>query len=507
MKRLLVLSVGVVLCLFGMTCGGSAPGETVKPAAVSATPSATPDEPLPNVPGAYDLLPAETRGLLHDSFKGDLDEMVKRRVIRAGVAINRTHYFIDKGVQRGIAYDALTLFEEEINKKLNSGLLKVHVAFIPLGRDQMVDALLNGQVDLLAAQITVTPERQEKVDFSNPTRTNVSEILVTGPDAPAIATVDGLSGQTVFVRKVSSYMASLNALNDRFKSEGKSPVTIKEAPDTLEDDDILEMVNAGLVPMTIVDDYLAEFWQKVFTRIKLQKTVAVRTGANLAIAMRKNSPQLRQAANNFIKVYGPGSMFGKAMDRRYLQNTKYAVNATSKEERARFQAIVDMFRKYGQQYDMDFLLMAAQGFQESRLDQNARSQVGAIGVMQIMPATGQELKVGDITQMENNINGGVKYMRQLIDSQFKDDDMDPLNKGLMAFAAYNCGPGRLKQLRRITKERGLDPNKWFGNVEEITSEKIGRETVTYVSNIYKYYIAYKLVMEQSQRSKTGAPGL
>jgi membrane-bound lytic murein transglycosylase MltF len=263
------------------------------------------------------------------------------------------------------------------------------------------------------------------------------------------------------------------------------------------------MVNAGLVPMTIVDDYLAEFWQKVFTNIKTHKTVAVRTGGNLAIAVRKSNPKLVEAANKFIKVYGPGSVFGKTMDRRYLQSTKYASNATSKAERDRFLTIIELFRKYGQKYDMDFLLMAAQGFQESRLDQNARSQVGAIGVMQIMPATGKELAVGDISSMEPNIHGGVKYMRQLIDSAFKGETaIDPVNKGLMAFAAYNAGPGRLRALRKETKARGLDPDKWFGNVEQIASERIGRETVTYVANIYKYYIAYKLVMEQTNRAKT-----
>ena len=270
MRRLLPVVVGAAVCLSISACGQ--PSSSPPAATASATPpTATPDAPLPDVPGVYDLLPPEARGALNGKFTGDLDEMVKRRVIRAGVAVNRTHYFIDKGVQRGIAYDSLSLFEEELNKKLNTGLLKVHIAFVPLGRDQMVNALNDGLVDLLAAQITVTPERQARVDFTNPTRTNVSEILVTGPDAPVITSVDGLSGQTVFVRKISSYAASINALNARFQKEGKSPLTLKEAPDTLEDDDILEMVNAGLVPMTIVDDYLAEFWAKVFTNIKPQK--------------------------------------------------------------------------------------------------------------------------------------------------------------------------------------------------------------------------------------------
>jgi len=143
--------------------------------------------------------------------------------------------------------------------------------------------------------------------------------------------------------------------------------------------------------------------------------------------------------------------------------------------------------------------MAAQGYQESTLDHNVKSPVGAIGVMQIMPPTGKELNVGDISQIEPNIHGGVKYMRFMVDQYFKDEPMDKLNKALMTFAAYNCGPGRLRQLRRETEKRGLDPNVWFGNVERIASERIGRETVTYVSNIYKYYITYRLLTEQKQQ--------
>ena len=140
--------------------------------------------------------------------------------------------------------------------------------------------------------------------------------------------------------------------------------------------------------------------------------------------------------------------------------------------------------------------MAAQGYQESRLDQSAKSPVGAIGVMQVMPATGKELNVGDIHQIDPNIHAGVKYVRFMLDKYYGNEPMDALNKGLFTFASYNAGPGRIAQLRRIAKERGLDPNVWFNNVELIASEKIGRETVTYVSNIYKYYLAYQLVVEQ-----------
>ena len=140
--------------------------------------------------------------------------------------------------------------------------------------------------------------------------------------------------------------------------------------------------------------------------------------------------------------------------------------------------------------------MLAQGYQESQLNNNAKSRVGAIGVMQIMPATGKELKVGDIRKVEANINGGVKYMRKLIDTYFPGDEVAPLDKGLMAFASYNAGPARIRTLRKEAETRGLNPNVWFNNVERVVAEKVGRETVNYVSNIYKYYVAYTLAMEE-----------
>jgi membrane-bound lytic murein transglycosylase MltF len=352
---------------------------------------------------------------------------------------------------------------------------------------------------MVIGQLTVTPERQKLVDFTNPTRQNVNEVVVTGPGAPAITSVDDLSGQEVFVRKSSSYYQSLLALNKKLAAAGKKPVTLREAPENLEDEDLLEMTNAGLIKVVVVDNYLADFWKQVFPDLAVHDTVAVRTGGNLAVAIRKGSPQLAAGLNAIIAKYGLGSAFGNMMEKRYLQSTKYVKDATSEAERKKLLDLAAFFKKYGDQYDVDYLLMAAQGFQESGLDQSVKSRVGAVGVMQVMPATGKELKVGDISQLEPNIHAGVKYMRWVVDTYYKDEPMDRLNKALFAFASYNAGPGRIRQLRKEAAKRGLDPNVWFGNVEQIASERIGRETVTYVSNIYKYYVAYRLVMEQQQQ--------
>ncbi|MBS1200572.1 MAG: mltF 2 [Proteobacteria bacterium] len=470
------------------------------PAAPEAEPAAAAavEEPLP--PLAYESALSEAvRAELNEPFKGDLDEMVKRRLVRVGVTYNRTHYFVDRGVQRGGVYEYGKLMEEELNKRRKTGNLKVVFWFVPLARNQLVPALVDGKVDLVMAGLTDTPELRKQVDFTNPTRENVNQVVVTGPGAPAIASVDDLSGQEVFVRKSSAYYESLVALNERLKAAGKPPVKIIAAPENLEDEDLLEMANAGLVGITIVDDYLAALWKKVFTDITVHDTVAVRTGGNLAVAIRKDSPQLAAGLNAIIAKYGLGTAFGNIVEKRYLENTKYVKNATSEAQRKKFQQLVELFKKYSDQYGMDYLLMAAQGFQESGLDQNVKSPVGAVGVMQVMPATGKDLKVGDISQLEPNIHAGVKYIRWVIDEYYKDEPMDNLNKGLFAFASYNAGPGRIRQLRNEAAKRGLDPNVWFGNVEQIASERIGRETVTYVSNIYKYYVAYRLVVEERDR--------
>jgi membrane-bound lytic murein transglycosylase MltF len=141
--------------------------------------------------------------------------------------------------------------------------------------------------------------------------------------------------------------------------------------------------------------------------------------------------------------------------------------------------------------------MMAQGYQELRLDQTVKSPVGAIGVMQVMPATAKELAVGNVSQLDANIHAGVKYIRFMIDRYYADEPMDDINKGLFAFASYNAGPARVRQLRKEAAAKGLNPNLWFHNVDTIAAARIGAETVTYVSNIYKYYVAYRLLAEDA----------
>ncbi|WP_171090989.1 lytic transglycosylase F [Usitatibacter rugosus] len=455
------------------------------------------EPPAKGSAGKLTIDPAE----MQKPWTGDLDGMVERRTVRVLTPNSKTFYFNDKGTLRGSVVDFFRQYEEDLNKKLAAEKklkdknLKVRVVFIPMRRDQLLPALAAGKGDVAAGNITITPERRKLVDFSDAGMGNVSEVAVTGPASPKLATLDDLAGKEVFVRKSSSYYESLVVLNKRFVAEKKAPVTFREAPETLEDEDLLEMLNAGLVAIVIVDKHKADFWKQVFPKIVVHDTVAVRTGGEVAWAFRKGSPQLQASLNDFVAKHKVGTSTGNQLLTKYLKNAGYVKNAASETERKKFFDLVQYFQKYGTKYDVDWVLMGAQGYQESQLNQQAKSAVGAIGVMQVMPATGKDMNVGDIRETEANIHAGIKYMRWMIDNYYGKEPMTDLDKALFAFASYNAGAGKISQLRKEAAKRGLDPNVWFQNVEYVVAEKIGQETVTYVSNIYKYYIAYRLIQE------------
>jgi membrane-bound lytic murein transglycosylase MltF len=222
----------------------------------------------------------------------------------------------------------------------------------------------------------------------------------------------------------------------------------------------------------------------------------LRPATRVGWAIRKQSPKLAAELNEFYAWYRKSNQaIGARLQREYMAKVKSLHNATAGDDEKRFEALIAYFRKYGNQYRFDPLMLAAQGYQESQLNQNAKSAVGAVGVMQLMPATGTELKVGDIHQVEANIHAGAKYMDTLMTKYFKDAKFDEQNRTLFAFASYNAGPGNIARMRAEAGKRGLDPDQWFNNVEIVTAEKIGMETTTYVRNIFKYYAAYRLTTE------------
>ncbi len=504
-----VATFGIVAAALS-ACGRDqgAKGRAAAAPAPSAAAAAAPvDEPLPPAPEASPI-PDDLAPLLTRPLKGDLDAILKRRFIRVLTVQSPILYSVDKGREVGIAYEAAMAFEKQLNASLGNKTTQVHAILIPVPRDQLIPGLVSGRGDIAAAMLTVTPERRKLVDFSEPLATGIREVLVTGPQVPPAASLEDLSGRELFVRRSSAVAERLQKLNARLAQQRRKPVTIDAAPETLEDGDVLEMVAAGLAPATAVDEVTADLYLQVFPGLRKNEGVASAPG-DIAWAFRKGSPKLAKAVNRFVAGHKQGTLAGNVVINRYLKTAQWVKNARSDEDRRRFQSTVAAFKKYSQRFDLDYLLMAAQGYQESGLDQSKRSRAGAVGVMQVLPSTARDksVNVRNIDTLDGNVHAGLKYDRWMMDNFYNEPGISRLDKGLFSLASYNAGPRRVAGLRKEAAAMGLDPNKWFYNVELVAARRIGRETVTYVSNIYKYYLAYRMMVrvdEQRQAAKAQA---
>jgi membrane-bound lytic murein transglycosylase MltF len=265
-------------------------------------------------------------------------------------------------------------------------------------------------------------------------------------------------------------------------------------PDELESEEVLDMVNVGLVRIAVCEEWLADIWAPHLPNVRVRRDLVLREATQLGWAMRKQSPKLKAVLDDFVSAAQAKGLF-QSLLRTAAFNTRRLQNATARSELKKFESTIDLFRKYAQQYQFDYLMLAAQGYQESRLDQQVKSRVGAIGIMQVMPATGAAMKVGNILQIGPNIHAGTKYMSRLIDQYFKDADFDEQNRNLFAFASYNAGPGNISKVRIRAMTEGVNPDIWFNQVEHVAARLIGQEPVRYVRNVFKYYVAYKLAQQ------------
>jgi membrane-bound lytic murein transglycosylase MltF len=512
------ITLALALTFIGVVaCGESSPPKQAQDNSGSAASSVGPlpgeENDVANpFPGqstrAEELVSAED--MLLAPRVGDLDTMKEWRTIRILTVYSTGQYYFHKGQEKGFTKEWAVLLQKFINRNKPPKALNVRAVIVPVARNQLIPALLAGRGDLVIANQSITQERKEVLEFSTPVSKPLAEILVTGPSAPTLASIEDLSGQIVHVRHSSSYRESLEHLNTRLEKKGLPPVEIEPVSEFLEDEDLIEMVNSGLLPWAIIDDYKLLMWKGVFTNLTPRPDIVLREGGRIAWAFRKNSPLLAAEVNAFLKKNRQGTLVGNVLMNRYVRDFDWTENAFSDEDYARFQALLATFKKYGERYEVDHLLAAAQGYQESRLNQSARSKAGAVGIMQILPSTAGDhnIAIDNIDKADNNIHAGIKYLSFLRNRYFNDPEIGEADQTLMALAAYNLGPARMTQLRRKAESKGYDPNIWFDNVELAAATHVGREPVQYVANIYKYYVAYRgalrdVAQRNTAREKAG----
>jgi membrane-bound lytic murein transglycosylase MltF len=445
----------------------------------------------------------EFLGLGKQQF-GDLDSMIARRRIRVLVPYTHLYYTINLKKRSGVAFEILTHFENELNKQLHFKPHQVRIIFIPVNRSQVMPLLQEGYADLGYAGITITEERKKKVDFSNPTRTRLKEIVVGGIKSPKLNSLVDLSGKEIYLRKGSNYETSVLKLNDSLKKINRKPIIIKTFDPYLESEDILEMVNSGVIPYTVMVEDAVKLWANVMPNLIIYDKFPVARNIAYGMVFRKDSPKLKAVANKFLEKNGEGTLIGNHIYKKYIKNVDLLPEIYTKKTFTEVNVLKAPFLKYADRYHLDWLLLIAQGYQESGLNQALVSHRGAVGIMQVLPKTAasKPFYIRNINKLDNNVHAGVQYMRFLIDRYFTDPNIDKLNRHLFALAAYNAGPRRVMELREIAKAKGLNPNIWFDNVEIIAAEEIGQETIQYVSNIYKFYASYRaLSYYATQRSK------
>ena len=421
--------------------------------------------------------------------------MRKRGVIRVLVIYKKTEYFVVNGQQRGFEYELMEQYERFINKGRKKGQLHFDVVYIPVPFDRLLSNLMEGRGDVAAAGLTITPARKKKVAFTNPYVDNINEVVVTHKSDTNIRSTDDLSGRIVYVLSGSSYVQHLAALSEKFKKEDKAPIYIVESDPYLATEDILELVNAGIVDLTVADNHMARLWASVLPDIAVHENIAVNTDGEIAWAVRKNNPELLANLNEFLRTHRTGTELGNVLFTRYYENTRWIQNPLSESARDRLEKYHALFQKYANEYKFDWLLVAALAFQESRLNPKKKSPRGAVGLMQVKPSTAKDknIRIKDINKVDNNIHAGVKYLAFLRDRYFSSPKIEPGSRDHFTLAAYNAGPAKVRKMRAKAKEMGLDPNVWFRNVERAAQQMVGSETTRYVANIYKYYLAYTLL--------------
>lgn len=430
-------------------------------------------------------------GVLAEPFAGDWPEIRDRRLLRVLTTYSRTNFLVEDGAGHGLEFELMTWLEQHLNRRdAPGGPADIRVVFVPLPFAELIPALLAGRGDVIAAGMTVTGARAAQVAFALPFIEDVAEVVVRHAAAPPVATPGDLSGRGLLLTRSSSYVESARALDARLRDAGRPGLRIAEAPARLETEDILEMVNAGIVPYSVADRHLAEAWARLLPNLVVEQA-ALASGGRIAWAVRPEATELKALLDAFVADHVARDAGRRAtIFRRYFRSTAFLHNPLDFANRDRIGRFRPVLERESAQAGFNWLVILAQAFQESRLDHLARSPVGAVGLMQLMPDTGAAFGARDLTDATQNIRAGIAYMNRLRSHYFAEAGLDEAERIHLALVAYNAGPNCINRLRAQAAREGLDPNRWFGHVERVLQRRAGSETVRYVANIHAYFLTY-----------------
>lgn len=414
-------------------------------------------------------------------------QMLKMGEIRMAIPYGRITYMNSKNQMLGFAPELSKYFSNFLLAKYKK---KVQIKVVPSAPGKLLAVIADGNADFALDYLNEysTNKNADRFLIYDHPRTE-KYLIVSNQNKEKVINLSDLSGKTVCADRFTQ-VAAIEKTNEELKKDGKALITIYQDQLVLSDEDLLQMVNAGLIDYIWVTNWRAELWKPLLPNIAIHSETAITGGSPGDVIVSKMNADLAKDLLEFA-----ASPYLDAALRDYRQKNfsheRFALKSPlTQTELNRFESMKKYFHRYGHENQLDPLFLAGLGFQESLLNQGAVSPSGAVGVMQLLPSTGASMNVGNIYELEPNIHAGAKYINSLLREMSLESGLSENERGFFAVAAYNAGANNVRKARELAVKMGLNPNQWFLNVEMASARLLGLETFLYVRNVYKYYVTY-----------------
>ncbi|MBH3413629.1 transglycosylase SLT domain-containing protein [Pseudomonas putida] len=418
----------------------------------------------------------------------DLQQIRSTKVLRVLVNQSRNSSGEIKGEPVGIEYYRLRGLEHYLNARAGDGQ-QISLKIIPRAKEQLLGALQRGEGDLAAPGELLDPALTGGVNSSAPVLDQVPLLLVGRKGERSYTRAEQLSGRTVALTSASAAGAVIQQLNQQLALRKRAPIKIEWVDATLAVEDVLEMVQAGIYPLTMVERPIAQRWARVMPNLRLDTRVQLGQAQAMRWYVRRDATMLLAAVDRFLQGYHAPENQDAAFERIYRR--QYRVhNPLAGKDRQRLNSLRPVLQKHAEAQQIDWLNLAALAFKESALNPAARGSGGAHGLMQITPSAAQRVGVSDTGSVDGNVQASARYLALLRRKFFASPQINERERMAFVLAAYNLGPERVQAMRAEARKRGRNGNQWFFQTERIAMEQVGMGPVNFVNSVNKYFLAF-----------------
>lgn len=418
----------------------------------------------------------------------DLAQIRASKVLRVLVNQSRNSSGEVKGEPVGVEYYRLRALEHYLNARVGDGE-ELSVKLVPRAKEQLLLALERGEGDLAAPGELIDPALAGGVSASAPVVDQVQLMLVGRKGERGFSRVEQLSGRTVVLTSASAAGAVIQQANQQLALRKRAPIKVEWADPTLAVEDVLEMVQAGIYHLTVVERPIAQRWARVMPRLRLDTQLRLGQAQAIRWYVRRDANTLQTTVDHFLAGYRAPDNQDAAFERIYRR--QYRVHdPLARRDRQRLEAVRPVLQKHAADQQFDWLNLAALAFKESTLDPKARGMGGAHGLMQITPSAAQRVGVSNTATVDGNVQASARYLALLRRKFFASPQLNERERMAFILAAYNLGPERVQAMRAEARRRGLNGNQWFFQTERVAMEQVGMGPVNFVNSVNKYFLAF-----------------